>query len=109
MEIDGRQLPNTLRMHRRLFHYKQKEAALMLNVRPNVLSAWETGKMKPDMEHLLLLSTLYKTLPQQLFPEHTRMLRKKLERQVMQFHSRKNEEQKKSTPSNRYIVKNKYR
>lgn len=69
MEYSGRDLPNRLTKFRRVFHYTQTEVAQLIGVKPGKISQWEAGKIQPSLAHLLLLSRLYRTVPQELYPE----------------------------------------
>jgi transcriptional regulator with XRE-family HTH domain len=78
MGYAGRHFPNKLKKFRRLFGYQQAEAAGILEVDPSELSRWERGVTIPTLDNLFKLSVLYRTLPQELFPDQFKEMRSKI-------------------------------
>ncbi len=70
---------NTLRYHRKILGMTLKEVATIL-MHKNVsrLSKWEHGKSTPNLNNLLKLSIVYKTLIDQFYPEIRSDIRKRL-------------------------------
>lgn len=65
-----RPFPNRLRMHRKLRRFKQCEVATMLGLKSATpLSQWENGYKYPSTQHLIDLSNLYRTYPNELYGE----------------------------------------
>jgi transcriptional regulator with XRE-family HTH domain len=80
MEQGTRPIPNRLLLHRRLRSYKQKEVAQLLglyNVLP--LRQWEQGKTLPATLNLIKLSILYRTYPNELYPEYFKQVKSSLD------------------------------
>ncbi len=70
---------NTLRYHRKILGLTLKEVAKMLKHK-NVsrLSKWEHGISTPNLQNLLKLSIVYKTLIDQFYPEIRAAILKRL-------------------------------
>lgn len=71
MEHENRKhFPNRLRMHRKLWRLKQREVAAILGLHSTTpLSQWEKGCKLPSAQHLIDLSNLYRTYPNELYGE----------------------------------------
>jgi len=78
MEDDCRQIPNRLRMHRKLARYKQKQVAALLGLNAAQLSKWENGVQMPNSINLIKLSIIYRTLPTELYFEYFQELKDQL-------------------------------
>jgi transcriptional regulator with XRE-family HTH domain len=69
---------NTLRKHRRLRKYTQKEVADYLGIKDmGLISKWENGRVSPTLINLFKLSILYSVTPEILFSGLVKELRKK--------------------------------
>ncbi len=65
-----RPFPNRLRLHRKLWRLKQCEVAKLLGLaNANPISQWEKGYKFPSTQHLIDLSNLYRTYPNELYGE----------------------------------------
>lgn len=64
-----RNVPNRLRMYRRLLGLTQKEVGEQLGIDPDWLSRWESGIVLPNLVSALHLSRLYRTTVDELFDE----------------------------------------
>lgn len=65
-----RRVPNKLRRYRCLMRFKQNEVVHLLGLKATYrISRWEKGERMPSAEHLLMMSVLYQTLPNQLYPD----------------------------------------
>ena len=63
-----RPFPNRLRMHLKLWRFKQREVAELLGLaNANPISKWERGYKLPSTQHLIDLSNLYRTYPNKLY------------------------------------------
>lgn len=63
-------IPNLLRKYRRINNYKQKEVACLLGLKSaSPISSWESGRCTPNLVNAILLSLLYKTMVDTLFPD----------------------------------------
>ena len=61
---------NSLKEHRLLMGYKQKEVARLLGMKSaNRLSRWEKGVAMPNVENLIKLSAIYATLMNEFYFE----------------------------------------
>lgn len=59
---------NSLRKHRKLMGYKQKDVALLMHLRDTShVSRWEKGISLPSTINLLKLSIIYRTFPNELY------------------------------------------
>jgi transcriptional regulator with XRE-family HTH domain len=73
MEREYRLIPNRLTLHRRLRGYRQKEVAALLGLHSALpLRQWEKGRSLPNMPNLVRLSVLYRTYPNELYPDFFR-------------------------------------
>jgi transcriptional regulator with XRE-family HTH domain len=84
MGYAGRHFPNKLKKFRRLLGHQQAEAANILEVDPSELSRWERGVTVPGLENLFKLSVLYRTLPQEMFPDQFKEIRSRILRNERQ-------------------------
>lgn len=85
MEQGTRPIPNRLTMLRRLQGYKQKEVAQMLGLYDAwALRQWEHGKSLPSTVNLIKLSILYRTYPNELYPEYFKEVKAQLHQ--IEFH-----------------------
>lgn len=74
-----RSMPNRLRKYRRISGFSQKQVAKMLGLKnSSQISRWENGMRFPSLKNLLRLSILYWTLPEALYIDHVRELRKEI-------------------------------
>jgi len=78
MEVERRNFPNRLRMHRKLVRYKQKQVAALLGLNAAQLSKWENGVQMPNSINLIKLSIIYRTLPTELYFEYFQEIRDQL-------------------------------
>lgn len=70
MEVEDRYIPNRLRYHRSIRGYKLKDVAYLLNLeRVEQVGQWERGLMYPNCCNLIRLCLIYRTFPQDLYPE----------------------------------------
>lgn len=61
-------IPNNLKKYRKIAGYSQNDIALMLGFSyPSNISKWEKGLSQPSIEHLIILSQLYNSLPNELY------------------------------------------
>jgi len=61
-------IPNNLKRYRRMSGFSQKEVATMLGLESTgCISRWEHGTTIPSWIHILKLSFLYSTLPNELY------------------------------------------
>lgn len=71
MEHAGRHFPNTLRRHRKLWKYSQKEVSLLLGHKDSTrLSKWESGEALPGPLNLIKLGIIYHTIPTEFYFEY---------------------------------------
>ena len=62
--------------------YKQKQVAKILGLNTRIpLSEWEKGRKLPSAKHLLQLSVVYRTYPNELYYEYMQELKKELNEQ----------------------------
>jgi transcriptional regulator with XRE-family HTH domain len=78
MEVERRNFPNRLRMHRKLARYKQKQVTALLGLNATQLSKWENGVLMPNGINLIKLSIIYCTLPTELYFEYFQELKEQL-------------------------------
>jgi transcriptional regulator with XRE-family HTH domain len=70
MEKGNRPIPNTLRLHRKTMGYTQRHVAKLLGLHDSVpISLWEKGKSLPNTVNLIQLSLIYRTYPNELYPD----------------------------------------
>ncbi len=70
MEYYGRKFPNTLREFRRKFGYTQSHVAGLLGHTDRTrLASWENGTAQPSLDNAIKLGIIYRTIPNELFPE----------------------------------------
>lgn len=97
MERDSRHIPNRLRKHRRLMHYKQTDVAFLLGLKnTNRIGKWEKGTAAPCLLNVIKLSIIYRTLISELYYEQLVLFRNHLiekERVLFKRHSRHAREQ----------------
>jgi DNA-binding XRE family transcriptional regulator len=68
MERASRTFPNTLRLHRKMMGYSQRQVARLLGLHDTVpVSLWEKGAKLPSTVNLIQLSLIYRTYPNQLY------------------------------------------
>ncbi len=80
MEKGTRPIPNRLVHHRRLRGYKQTEVAKLLGLYGTVpLRSWEKGKSMPSGVNLVKLSVLYRTYPNDLYPDYFRKVKAEMD------------------------------
>jgi transcriptional regulator with XRE-family HTH domain len=78
-------IPNSLRKYRRRMGFSQGEVKKHLKLKSTaMISRWEKGITMPRGDNLIALSTLYKTLANQLYSE----LAKKYQRELFPGESR---------------------
>lgn len=66
--------------------YEQKDIAYLLGLKSHsCVSEWEQGKKNPSIENLLLLSILYRTLPDQLYYDLRFELQKEVRHRLQNF------------------------
>ncbi len=69
--------------------YKQKDVALILGHKSSTrLSQWEKGIALPSVINLLKLSFIYRTLPNELYPNLTQKIEDELTANEQIFHDR---------------------
>ena len=70
MEQGNRPIPNRLQMHRKLMGFTMTQVALLLELHNTApLSEWERGTKLPSAINLINLSIIYRTYPNELYPE----------------------------------------
>lgn len=69
-------LANQLRLHRKKNGFSQAEIATKLNISRQSISKWETGKVCPDINNLILLSEIYKVSIDELVKENNGLKKK---------------------------------
>jgi len=85
MEQGARPIPNRLTMFRRMQGYKQKEVAKLLGLQSAwALRQWEQGNSLPNATNLIKLSILYRTYPNELYPEYFNEIKVML--QALEYH-----------------------
>ena len=58
-------------MHRKLLRYSMTQVAQLLDLQSTApLSQWEKGIVMPSVLNLIKLSLLYRTYPNELYPEY---------------------------------------
>jgi len=90
MEQGTRPIPNRLLLHRRLRGYRQRDVAKILGMY-DVLSLrhWEQGKSLPSTANLIKLSILYRTFPNDLYPEYFREMKSALDDMELRLFERR--------------------
>ena len=92
MEPGTRPIPNRLLSHRRLRGYKQKEVAALLGMYdPVSLRSWEQGKSLPGTLNLIKLSILYRTYPNELYPEYFKEIKHALDTVELHFFEKRSD------------------
>jgi transcriptional regulator with XRE-family HTH domain len=72
-------LNNCLKKYRKINGLKQGYVARVLGFKStSMISRWENGKCMPDPVNIFKLSILYKTMPEALFIDLVRALRKQI-------------------------------
>lgn len=67
-KIYKRPLSNSLRKHRELMKYTQKDVAMLLRLNnTSQICRWEKGLLLPNTINLLKLSLIYRTFPNELY------------------------------------------
>lgn len=80
MDHEGRHIPNRLRQYRKFHRYTQKEVSQLLGLSSaSRLSRWEQGVSTPSLKNLLQLSSIYRTVVNELYIELYRDLQDELE------------------------------
>jgi transcriptional regulator with XRE-family HTH domain len=70
MEPGHRPIPNRLRLHRKRMGYTQVSVATLLGLYDSVsISQWEKGLLLPNTLNLIKLSLIFRTFPNELYPE----------------------------------------
>jgi transcriptional regulator with XRE-family HTH domain len=67
MELAGRQIPNTIRKHRKINGYSQKRLAKELGVSIALISHWERGVTMPGFINIIKLCVLFGVTPTELY------------------------------------------
>jgi transcriptional regulator with XRE-family HTH domain len=67
MELAGRQIPNTIRKHRKINGYSQKRLAKRLGVSTALISHWERGVTMPGFINIIKLCVLFSVTPTELY------------------------------------------
>jgi len=71
MEKGNRPIPNRLNMHRRLMRYSRIQVVQLLDLQnTSILCQWEKGRKLPSAINLIKLSIIYRTYPNELYPQH---------------------------------------
>lgn len=79
MEHHSRKFPNALKKFRRIAGYTQHYVAGLIGHKDATrLSSWENGTVLPTLTNILKLSFIYRTLPQELYPEQYKTIRKEI-------------------------------
>jgi transcriptional regulator with XRE-family HTH domain len=61
---------NYLKRYRLMFGYSQRQIAKKLGIASTtIIGRWEQGLAYPDLQNLIKLSVIYKTLIDQLYPD----------------------------------------
>jgi transcriptional regulator with XRE-family HTH domain len=90
MEIEGRQIPNSLRRQRLIHGYSQVEVAQILGLKSsNQVSLWEKGECTPSLEHCIRLSILYQVLIEELYFDYLKLKRKEYQKMIDRKTNRK--------------------
>ena len=83
---------NRLRKYRLQMGYEQQEVAYLLGLKSHTrISQWEQGIKKPSLDNLLLLSLIYRTLPDELYYDLRHELRKEFLERLATFEKLKSE------------------
>ena len=68
---------NNIRYQRKLFRYSLKDIAFLLGLKStSVISRWERGKERPNMDNLLCLAFIFRTPVESLYFEYRKKLSK---------------------------------
>jgi transcriptional regulator with XRE-family HTH domain len=79
MARSRRRFQNRLRKHRRIMGYSQKHVAWLLGFKnTSSICRWEKGVAMPNVENLLKLSYLYRTLCDELYYDFSITFRRAL-------------------------------
>ena len=79
MERAHRIFPNTLRLHRKMMGYSQRQVASLLGLHDAApVSLWEKGAILPSTVNLIQLSLLYRTYPNELYDDVFHTFRERL-------------------------------
>lgn len=72
-------IPNRLKIHRRLFNFEQKDIAKRFGLKDTaMISRWEKGETMPSGDNLIRLSLLLRRQPYDLYPELVHQYKKEL-------------------------------
>ena len=77
----NKRIPNTLRMHRKGTGLRQIDVAQILGLGKrgdDSILRWERGYAFPTIINLFKLSALYNVLPEDLYPDFVKVLKKEL-------------------------------
>lgn len=72
-----------IRKYRKQYNFSQEELAEKIYVSRQTISNWENGKSYPDIENLLILSTLFHITLDELIKGDIEVMRKELDNHVM--------------------------
>ncbi|CAJ2233179.1 helix-turn-helix transcriptional regulator [Companilactobacillus paralimentarius] len=72
-----------IRKYRKQYNFSQEELADKIYVSRQTISNWENGKSYPDIENLLILSTLFHITLDELIKGDIEVMRKELDNHVM--------------------------
>ena len=87
----GRRIPNLLKKYRRVRGLRQKDVAMILDLRsPSRISRWEKGLCLPSLTNALRLAAVYRVMVDAIFPDILRSLRKELKKQEDEVFGRRN-------------------
>ena len=82
---------NFLRQYRNLMRYSQDDVAVILGKKNHaIISKWEKGMILPGLINIFKLSILYRTPPENLFPELSIALKEEVSAEERKYKSLKN-------------------
>ncbi|HUI28929.1 MAG TPA: helix-turn-helix transcriptional regulator [Candidatus Acidoferrales bacterium] len=85
-----RRIPSLLRKYRRVRGFKQKEVAMLLNLKsPSRISRWEKGACFPSVKNLFRLAIIYRVLVDAIFPDLYHSLKEELKKREDDLFGRK--------------------
>jgi len=83
-------IPNNLKKYRRMMGFSQKDVAEMLGMKSaSCISRWENGSSIPSWVHILKMSFLYSTLPNQLYGDLWHEVQNELREKKMKMMNKK--------------------
>lgn len=78
-KVEAKRIPNCLRKYRRAVGLKQKDVALILDLKSaGMISRWEKGTCLPSLTNVIKLSGIYSVLVDALFFPLIRLIKRKI-------------------------------